>query len=133
MVDEYVYPLAMNFRDFLRLILTCGSTTAVEQIIGWRREQFEGFLSSEYNEKVPGQQEVLDTISRELKLKPMEDPYGYVRSVQDQFRQYPGKIKYSSGYYDTLGLERPDGSGSEMRMLEFAPVSFTFIRRKTDE
>lgn len=33
-VDQYVYPLAENFEDFLCLILVCGSTTAVEQIIG---------------------------------------------------------------------------------------------------
>lgn len=33
-VDKYVYPLAGNFKEFLRLILACGSTTAVEQIIG---------------------------------------------------------------------------------------------------
>ena len=37
-VDKYVYPLAANFKDFLRLILACGSTTAVEQIIGWSKE-----------------------------------------------------------------------------------------------
>ena len=43
-VDSYVYPLAMNFKEFLQLILACGSTTAVEQIIGWSKEQFEVFL-----------------------------------------------------------------------------------------
>lgn len=132
-VDQYVYPLAMNFKDFLRLILFSGSTTAIEQIIGWSRDQFESFVVSEYNMKVSGQQEVLDTIARELKLKPMEDPFSYVKNVQEQFHQYPGKIKYSNEYYDTLGLERPDGSENEMRMLEFAPVTFTFEKRKNDE
>lgn len=42
-VDSYVYPLAMNFKEFLQLILACGSTTAVEQISGWSKEQFENF------------------------------------------------------------------------------------------
>ena len=94
--DQYVYPLAMNFRDFLSLILSCGSTTAIEQIIGWSRQQFEDFVVSEYNEKVPGQQEVLDTIASELKIKPMEDPYSYVKNVQQQFQRYPAKIRYSN-------------------------------------
>ena len=47
-VDKYVYPLAANFKDFLRLILVCGSTTAVEQIIGWSKEKFEDFLHSSH-------------------------------------------------------------------------------------
>ena len=128
--DQYVYPLAMNFRDFLSLILSCGSTTAIEQIIGWSRQQFEDFVVSEYNEKVPDQQEVLDTIASELKIKPMEDPYSYVKNVQQQFHQYPAKIRYSNEYYDTLGLERPDGSENEMKMMEFAPVQFTFVKKK---
>ena len=128
--DQYVYPLAMNFRDFLSLILSCGSTTAIEQIIGWSRQQFEDFVISEYNEKVPGQQEVLDTIASELKIKPMEDPYSYVKNVQQQFQRYPSKIRYSNEYYDTLGLERPDGSENEMKMMEFAPVQFTFVKKK---
>ena len=61
-VEQYVYPLSMNFKDFLRLILSCGSTTAVEQIIGWSKEQFEVFVCNEDNIIHPEQQIVLDTI-----------------------------------------------------------------------
>ena len=82
-VDKYVYPLAMNFKDFLRLILACGSTTAVEQIIGWSKEQFDD-----------------------------------------------RKIKFSNEYYDTLGLERPDGSENEMAKLEFGAVTFSFLKKE---
>ena len=28
--EEYVYPLAANFRDFLRLLLSCGAAAAIE-------------------------------------------------------------------------------------------------------
>ena len=66
-VEQYVYPLAMNFKDFLRLILACGSTTAVEQIIGWSREQFEQFVVSEDHAIHPEQQKVLDVIRTSLK------------------------------------------------------------------
>ena len=31
--DVFVYPLARTFEDFMRLILACGSTNPIEQII----------------------------------------------------------------------------------------------------
>ena len=46
-VEEHVYPLAANFRDFLRLLLSCGTTTAVEQIVWWSEAQFREFLAAE--------------------------------------------------------------------------------------
>lgn len=126
-VDKYVYPLAMNFKDFLRLILACGSTTAVEQIIGWSKEQFEKFLHSDDNKIFPEQAEVLKIVAKELKLQSMEEPYEYVKIVQAQFDDK--KIKYSNEYYDVLGLERPDGSESEQQMLAFEEVVFSFVKK----
>ena len=127
-VESYVYPLAMNFKDFLRLILACGSTTAVEQIIGWSKEQFEEFLHSDYNKVFPEQAEVLKIIKEGLKLLPMEEPYEYVKAVQAQYDD--NKIKYSNEYYDTLGLERPDRTESEAQMLAFEEVRFSFVKKE---
>lgn len=83
--DKYVHPLAMNFKDFLCLILACGSTTAVEQIIGWNKEQFESFLISKDNAKHPEQEKVLSEIKTVLKLEPKENPYEYVKAVRELF------------------------------------------------
>lgn len=130
-VDKYVYPLAMNFKDFLGLILACGSTTAVEQIIGWSKEQFENFVVSEYNAKHPEQEKVLEEIRKVLKLEQMENPYEYVKAVQEQFDDR--KIKFSNEYYDTLGLERPDGSEDEIQKLEFGAVTFSFLKKERGE
>ena len=127
-VDKYVYPLAMNFKDFLRLILACGSTTAVEQIIGWSKEQFEDFLHSDDNAVLPEQKDVLDKMQLELKLTPMENPYEYVKAVQEQHDD--SKIKFSNDYYDTLGLERPDGSENDVQYMEFATVAFSFVKKE---
>ena len=126
-VDKYVYPLAANFKEFLRLILACGSTTAVEQIIGWSREQFEDFIHSDDNKVFPEQAEVLKVVAEELKLHPMEDVYEYVKAVQEQFDD--GKIKYSNEYYDVLGLEHPDGSESEQQLMAFEEVVFSFVKK----
>ena len=100
--ESYVYPLAKNFEDFLRLILACGSTTAVEQIILWNKEQFEKFLHSEDNPIVPKQKEVLDRIQVELDLTPMEHPFEYVKEVQAQFNY--NKIRFADEYYEALGV-----------------------------
>ncbi len=127
-VDKYVYPLAMNFKDFLRLILACGSTTAVEQIIGWSKEQFEAFLISGDNAMLTEQKIVLDKIRAELKLTPMENPYEYVKAVQEQHDD--SKIKFSNDYYDTLGLERPDGSENDAEPVEFGAVAFSFVKHE---
>ena len=126
-VDKYVYPLAANFKEFLRLILACGSTTAVEQIIGWSKEQFEDFLHSDDNKVFLEQAEVLKIVAESLKLQPMEEPYEYVKAVQELFDD--GKIKYSNEYYDMLGLERPDGSESEQQLMAFEEVVFSFVKK----
>jgi len=127
-VDKHVYPLAMNFKDFLRLILACGSTTAVEQIVGWSKEQFEDFLHSDGNAMFPEQKVVLEKIQSDLKLTPMENPYEYVKEVQALHDD--SKIKFSNEYYDTLGLERPDGSECEAQYMGFASVTFAFVKRE---
>ena len=126
-VDKYVYPLAANFKEFLRLILACGSTTAVEQIIGWSKKQFEEFLLSDNNKIFPEQAKVLKIVAEELKLQPMEKPYEYVKAVQELFDD--GKIKYSNEYYDVLGLERPDGSESENQLVTFGEVRFSVVKK----
>ena len=128
-VDKYVYPLAMNFKDFLRMILACGSTTAVEQIIGWSKEQFEDFLHSDDNKVFPEQAEILKIVAEKLKLQPMEDVYVYEYVIEVQAQFDDRKIKYSNEYYDVLGLERPDGSESEQQLMAFEEVVFSFVKK----
>ena len=92
-VDKYVYPLAMNFKDFLRVILACGSTTAPEQIIGWSKEQFESFVVSEDNAKHPEQEKVLEEIKTACQK--------IVNHDGDVF----GASEEECGNYKTLDLE----------------------------
>lgn len=75
----------------------------------------------------PEQKNVLDRIKDDLKLAPMEKTYEYVKAVQEQHDD--SKIKFSNDYYDTLGLERPDGSENDVQYVEFATVAFTFVKR----
>lgn len=125
-VDQYVYPLAMNFKDFLCLILACGSTTAVEQIIGWSKAQFEAFLISDDNAMLSEQKILLEELKAALKLEPMENPYEYVKAVQEKYDD--SKIKFKNDYYDTLGLEHPDRTENDFVPVEFGTVTFSFVK-----
>ena len=126
--DRYVYPLAESFRDFLRLILACGSTTAAEQIVLWQRAEFERFLHGPDNAMVPGQTEVLEQLRTQLRLTPMEDPFGYVKEVQARFDD--SKLRFRDEYYDILGLARPDGSQADGPLFEFEQVAFIVVKHK---
>lgn len=125
--DKYVYPLAENFKDFLQLILACKATTAAEQIILWTQEQFNDFLVGEDNAVRPEQQAVLETIQRELGLEPMEEPYRYVRQLQASFDD--SNLRFTSEYYDVLGLENPDETLAAESLFEFPPVIIEVQRK----
>lgn len=128
-VDKYVYPLAENFEEFLRLILACGSTTAVEQIIGWTKEQFIEFVNSSDNAFVPNQVEVLQKLKEELKIEPRENVYEYVKKLQDNFDD--SKIEYTDEYYDTLGLEKTSiKNKTNEKQGDFEVVGFLFKKKK---
>ncbi len=126
--EECVYPLAADFRDFLRLILACAGTTAAEQIAWWSRADFDTFLASEDNTVRPEQRAVLETLARELRLTPMEQPYDYVKEIQARFDR--SKLRYTDAYYDTLGLARPDGTEPVHQGFDFPPVIFTFEKKE---
>lgn len=106
MGDQHVYPLARNFQDFLRLLLAAGSATMLEQIVWMSRERFEEALRSEDNQTAAEQREILARIAAAFDLRPMDDPYGYVRAVQAGFdgRSLP----FTDEYYDVTGQERPE-------------------------
>lgn len=94
---HYVHPLANDFADFLRLILACGSETALEQAWMWDEAQFEAFLRE--NPAIPEQRQTLAEISEKMKLRPMERPWAYIRALQSSFDY--SKIPYTEDYYDT--------------------------------
>ena len=102
--DAYVYPLARDFKDFLRLILACGSANPIEQIVWMSKEQLEQHLKAEQAARTDAQNKVLQRIQTEMAISPMECPFAYVKELQ---RDFDGsKIKYSDEYYDVLGIER---------------------------
>lgn len=44
---DWVHPIARDFEELLRLLLSCGHLAALEQAHGWDREQFDQFLKDD--------------------------------------------------------------------------------------
>ena len=102
--DIYVYPLARDFNDFIKLILACGSANPVEQIIWMNEQQFEQHLQSEKEIRSAEQEKLLLFLKKELNITPMQNPFEYVKELQKGFDY--GKIQYSDEYYDVMGVGR---------------------------
>ena len=120
---HYVHPLAKNFPDFLRLLLSCGSADALEQLWAWDEEQFRSYLRDN-----PATQEGQETLKQieEMGLQVMEDPFSYVKKLQQEFdykkipfsREYeetipgppqtpPWKVYFDGGFWTRKSRERP--------------------------
>lgn len=94
--SDCVHPVAENFEDFLRLLMACGSESAIEQAWQWSHEQFDAFLQD--NPPSDEAKVVSTQIAEKLDLEPMSDPWDYIMQVQKAF-DYT-RIPYSEDYYD---------------------------------
>lgn len=99
--DSYVYPLAANFEDFVRLILACGIANPIEQIAWMDKSKFEEHMANEEKMLTDEQRAALHHIAEELKLQPMENPFEYVKAIQKDFDDTG--IRYSDEYHEIVG------------------------------
>ncbi len=100
---DYVRPLAENFEDFLRLLLSCGDTAPLEQAWMFDEEQFDVFLRD--NPPTEEQEKTLSEIAEAFRLVPMERPWAYIHALQAGFDY--SKIKYSEDFYDLTPAPEP--------------------------
>lgn len=66
--DVFVYPIAKNFDDFIRLILACGSTNPIEQIVWMDKDKFTAHLNEEEAIRTEEQKAVIRFLEKELGL-----------------------------------------------------------------
>ncbi len=97
-LGQYVHPIARNFTDLLRLLLSCVDMAALEQCFAWEEEQYNAFLLD--CPATPEQQALLDTIRDTFGLTPMENAFGYVKQLQREFDL--SQIPYTEEYYETV-------------------------------
>ena len=109
--DFHVYPLARNFYDFLSLLLATKHTNTMQQVICWDESAYNAFLRDPNTirwAEDPKTVAVLDTIATKLQIEAMDNPFRYIKELQKDFPY--NRIPFTNEYYDTLGLERPDGT-----------------------
>ena len=91
-----VHPIARTFEDLLRLLLACGSMAALEQAHQWDEEQFEEYIAE--NQPTVAQLAVFDVLRDKLGITPMDEPFTYLRRLQDSYNY--GELNYSKEYYE---------------------------------
>ena len=108
---EYVHPVARNFEDFLRLLLACNDTAAIEQCWFMDSEVFEEFVAC--NPPTEEGQKCLDAIQKKYKLTPMEDPFGYIHELQDGFDY--DSLQFPPEYYELVDVH-PEPQAPEWKV-----------------
>ena len=98
--EDHVQIVARNFADFLRLVLACGGSAAIEQARQWTRAQFDAFVAAS-DRDYPPRQDALQAIAG-LGVEPMDDPYGYLEALRGEFdvsklqpREMPAEVEHS--------------------------------------
>lgn len=95
---DYVFPVAETFNDFLRLIISCGDTAAIEQAHFFDRGRFYAFLDDIRAAADSSKTYAIKMLTEKQKLLPIDDPYAYIISLQQSFDY--SKIKYTDEFYD---------------------------------
>lgn len=99
----YVRPIAEDFDMLLHLLLACGSMDAISQAYMMDEARFYQFVAE--NPPTPAQQKALNAIEQQLVPTPWDDPYAYIRALQENFDY--ASIPYSDTYYDLTGEPPP--------------------------
>ncbi|MBQ2786141.1 MAG: hypothetical protein IJO56_04345 [Oscillospiraceae bacterium] len=93
---DCVHPIAKNFEDLLRLLLSCADMAVLEQCYAWDEEEYKAWLIDCPATKE--QTQALAAIQAEFGLEPMEDAFAYVKQLQAEFDL--SKIPYTEDFYD---------------------------------
>ena len=95
-LGDCVHPIARNFEDLLRLLLSCADMAVLEQCYAWDEEEYKAWLIDRPATKEQAQ--ALAVIQAEFVLEPMENAFSYVKQLQREFDL--SKISYTEDYYD---------------------------------
>ena len=102
--EHYVIPVANNIKVFFQLIIACRGTQLLDQIPNWTKEEFE----KHYKKMI-----MLQDLERETELEELKNAYGIETEdiqpyeiITNLNKDFPfDKIKYTSEYYDVLGID----------------------------
>ncbi len=100
---RYVFPVANDPTEFLRVLMACGSEACLEQAHIWDEEKFDSFIKE--NPATEAAQDMIRYLEKEYGLSPMERPLEYLKELYENFDY--GTIPYTKEYYDIVPEEKP--------------------------
>ncbi len=107
-----VFPIARTFEDLLSLLLACGSMDAIEQAHQWDEEQFDDYVVE--NQPTLAALAVFDVLQNKLGITPMEQPFAYLRRLQDSYNY--GELNFSKEYYEIFNAVPVDEIPAEWKV-----------------
>lgn len=97
--DPYVFPVANNFTEFLRLVATLRGTNLIDQAHLFTKDRFETLMQEQATANADEVKKLCETFD----IEPLEcSPYDLLMELYNNFDY--SKIKFSREYYETLGL-----------------------------
>ena len=119
---RHAFPVAANFDDFLRLLISCGHEAYLEQAHAWSKEDFENFakenpITSEANQ-------LIACLQNEYGLDPIDEPYDYLKKIYADFDF--STVPYKKDYYEYFPKE-------EMPLPKEWKVYYSLHERKNGE
>ena len=99
---HHVEPIAYDFIDFMRLILSCGDAAPLEQIAWIGEVDFVNMIQSNAERFMGDQINACQTIQTVFGVEKIIEPYRYVKSIQAHFNYQ--SIPFPDEYYDLCGL-----------------------------
>ena len=97
--DPYVFPVANNFTEFLRLVATLRGTNLIDQAHLFTKDRFETLMQEQATANADEVKKLCETFG----IEPLEcSPYDLLMELYNNFDY--SKIKFSREYYETQGL-----------------------------
>lgn len=99
---DCVHPVAHSFEEFLRLLLACRDTAALEQ--AWMMDEQQFRLYAEQIEESEAGKTALAALRDRLGLAPAEHPWQIMKELRDSFE--PGRLPFKKEYYELTAQPR---------------------------
>jgi hypothetical protein len=102
-----VRPIAENFEDFIRVLLAVRFTGILLDIPFRSNAEFcDGLQTFRDQHETEEHRKQLYSLAAYYNAAPMDDPYTYIRSLQDTFDY--NLIPFSDDYYESCGIPNPN-------------------------
>ena len=103
--DDYVYPVANHFREFLDLVVALHGTELIDQIPVFSRERLDSMLKEHIESETKERKAALEYLKNVFYASALPNPFDHVLALCQSFDV--SKIRYTKEYYETLDIEEP--------------------------